>query len=1258
MALNFFKQSDIDSMDINDIPEEFANYFDTLDDEGKAALIGGRKDLAAALGFEINEAGDKQKEPEQVEADDKNVSGVNGERKEQIQSDADDYYDDTLEEIDIIEEQASINDWNLEQIKNNAYEGKNLDKIVKDNMSPFEVLAIGDMDTKCLLHHSTLKEKNIRFKVPNRPTYGLYIKMCKQCRRLYMEESKMRYAHVQLMDRNIPHTFYDLETTKKYLQTQIKPYRFTENTHLFFQKTWVEENPTCPCKPEPTKLHMIPCEKEYKGRKVNFTGYQCEKCKRIYVRRSKAFELEDECAELGIPKIRRFRVERNKPKKKAIPQSKLHPDYYVKNGNRIKHIADNKYKSYQLTEEDIVVVSDVKECMLEDHESEPVMALIRVDEKRDEEINTYACEVGFCPDCIKYYIEAEDFNVLYNLGRPEVSVIIDIDDKNYRITSGNEFNLEKGHLKNVEDTIQGEVSKITNRTDYVNKYATGDYDDGQLWFLKQNSRRYENSLQKLQQFIPRPYSYRVDIMSEDVSETYYIGASDITLDGNNYVISANSAFGHELVSYQTTRIRKNGRDYRLKLTRQFDIKNATLYGYSNIRTDEDAIFRKGITDPFLIRVLNMRKKQHNLTDIFVTIQENQNKIVNARFNQNLVVQGCAGSGKTMVLLHRLSSLSYKEKDFDFGSDALILTPNDQFTLHIKGLSEELQIRHIEKLTVEQYYVKTLLEYSEEFKPDRKIASEMIVRQDFVNYVYSDQFLRDFSNAFKIVIDRRDNLAKAVDQLTVKMGLTPNEYNFEDNLNVIKNIQSGLNALSGSIRLKEGAYQEALEEFQRIVNRKQFLIQNVPDFQTFSSTQLDQYLPRVIRKIQGYRERQDNRILSMENELRTLQRQRGRRNKSNSLEEERQRIIQLRDKISSLEKRILVAEKKREAEKELLTLTNDERTDAEVFEWIHAVARIVPDVEAEVRLCDSAFHEYEEHSKELGVIDENIELANDKLKEAQKNLYPEDIRKEVTALQETAEQFTLQNTFQMVFDEATTQYKKAHSIKDIRGKYHRYDLYARLLFAREYYKKLPETIRFMCIDEGQDVSVNEYRLIKELNDNKATFNIFGDTNQLMKPGRGINKWADLDKIIGTTKYTLNENYRNTNQITRFCNDSFDMNVTLTGVDGANVREIQRNDLEADLSSLSLISERVAILLPRKVNKSKYLKTDSLSKELQEHIGDQVDNGYISLMYVDEVKGIEFDKAYVVSKGMERNEKYIAYTRALSELIIVVDEKIKG
>ena len=174
MALNFFKQSDIDLMDVNDIPEEFVNYFDTLDDGGKAALVGERKDLAAALGFNLEEYTENQETKENSETDD--VASTSFKSTVQTQTESIDTYVDDLEDVVVVDELTPSVDV-FEQIKNNAYAEKNLDKIVKDDMSPFEVLAIGDSDKKCILHHSVLKEKNIRFKVPNYPTYGLNIKM-------------------------------------------------------------------------------------------------------------------------------------------------------------------------------------------------------------------------------------------------------------------------------------------------------------------------------------------------------------------------------------------------------------------------------------------------------------------------------------------------------------------------------------------------------------------------------------------------------------------------------------------------------------------------------------------------------------------------------------------------------------------------------------------------------------------------------------------------------------------------------------------------------------------------------------------------------------------------------------------------------------------------------------------------------------------------------------------------------------------------
>ena len=53
MALNFFKQRDIDEMDVNDIPEEFINYLETLDEAGKIGILASRPDIAKVLGVSV-----------------------------------------------------------------------------------------------------------------------------------------------------------------------------------------------------------------------------------------------------------------------------------------------------------------------------------------------------------------------------------------------------------------------------------------------------------------------------------------------------------------------------------------------------------------------------------------------------------------------------------------------------------------------------------------------------------------------------------------------------------------------------------------------------------------------------------------------------------------------------------------------------------------------------------------------------------------------------------------------------------------------------------------------------------------------------------------------------------------------------------------------------------------------------------------------------------------------------------------------------
>ena len=57
---------------------------------------------------------------------------------------------------------------------------------------------------------------------------------------------------------------------------------------------------------------------------------------------------------------------------------------------------------------------------------------------------------------------------------------------------------------------------------------------------------------------------------------------------------------------------------------------------------------------------------------------------------------------------------------------------------------------------------------------------------------------------------------------------------------------------------------------------------------------------------------------------------------------------------------------------------------------------------------------------------------------------------------------------------------------------------------------------MMIDEAQDISINEYKLINSLNYGKMNVNLFGDTNQNLS-NNGISDWNVLKNVFGTLDY---------------------------------------------------------------------------------------------------------------------------------------------
>ena len=149
MALNLFTQKDIERIDINDIPEEFINYFDDLNFIEKQRISELRPDLIKALGY-------KQEVPSMTEEYEEVEENLSSYEENPIQTDQEDF-----EAID------------LSRIAENVYEGNDLRTLAKGELDPLELLTIRKGQEKCKIHKRPFEQLQISYSIPSETRPGL-----------------------------------------------------------------------------------------------------------------------------------------------------------------------------------------------------------------------------------------------------------------------------------------------------------------------------------------------------------------------------------------------------------------------------------------------------------------------------------------------------------------------------------------------------------------------------------------------------------------------------------------------------------------------------------------------------------------------------------------------------------------------------------------------------------------------------------------------------------------------------------------------------------------------------------------------------------------------------------------------------------------------------------------------------------------------------------------------------------------------------
>ena len=186
--------------------------------------------------------------------------------------------------------------------------------------------------------------------------------------------------------------------------------------------------------------------------------------------------------------------------------------------------------------------------------------------------------------------------------------------------------------------------------------------------------------------------------------------------------------------------------YIVNLTDFDKVEDGKLLSYNTEYDSANVTLEGDIVDPFLLTVLRDKRRHNRLTDIIRTIQANQNDIIRLPRQESFVVQGCAGSGKTMILLHRLSFLLFNNRNIS-PATIKIITPNKFFDAHINDLSHELGLDQIPRYTVEEYYVELIRRFSSKIDVDSSVSSEKGLSEALLQSVYSQEYVDRFAQHY-------------------------------------------------------------------------------------------------------------------------------------------------------------------------------------------------------------------------------------------------------------------------------------------------------------------------------------------------------------------------------------------------------------------------------------------------------------------------------------------------------------------------------
>ena len=679
----------------------------------------------------------------------------------------------------------------------------------------------------------------------------------------------------------------------------------------------------------------------------------------------------------------------------------------------------------------------------------------------------------------------------------------------------------------------------------------------------------------------------------------------------------------------------------------FDEIRSVVHLYPELGEDAERI----LSDAFLKELLNRRSEQE-FKNIIFSIQKHQGEIIQTPFRQNLIVQGCAGSGKSMIMLHRLPILLYDNPNSLDRNGLYIITPSLAYIQMADNMRRDLEIEDLKMGTLQQYYDHLIQKYGRTAEGYGKVPFYGNLPESAEQYVYSDeciknirQYIQDELNRSKIDLsegarilgkqtkDKRSTMP--LEQITAELNslqniLDENRKHLWAGIRKKKELYSAINRLANALNSRQGKIKSTLE---KSVSNERKNVRNYNDQLKEISEAKD---PVAYKNLQNSIDAAQKRIPMLQAMIKIVE-----RDKTYF-----QKLLEI-----SIKLRFVAAENVVEEDIEKKSIS----AQYEVFEKAAPFAENVKMILSELDDCPDSYWMYD---NSLEPYIEAAKKSSEAILQGNELLLPKVYADELTTAgrqRDLIRQNMVRNAFMHQLDHMSLL-KDDNSFEVYSFSPY---LYLQVLYC---WQGAPSVMgeRLITIDEAQNVSPQELKLIKAVNGPDLVFNLFGDVKQHIERSKGFDDWKEIRDIAPFQQQEMLENYRNARQITEFCNRKFHMTMRAINLDGAGVHDLTDDDFQKKITAVFQkprhLGLRVIIVKRRQETEALKALFPEFRQRCQDLTGEtgEINPGKWNIMTVDQVKGLEFEAVIAVSGRMTNNEKYIAYTRALNELYVYEKE----